>query len=277
MKYAAFCYSTDNIGDDFQTIAAMRRLPRVDLLIDRDRLDEYHSPEKTVVVMNGWFTPRPQGWPPSSSIAPIFVGFHLNEAAAPALREHGGYLTSHGPIGCRDRGTADILAKWQVPVFVSYCLTLTFPRRDRRPQNGKIAIVDAGKIMIPSSLRRRSIAFSHLVPPASAKTRLQYAQELLDFYRNEVSLAITTRRHCALPCMAMGIPVVFFGERADYRVSVVEDLGVRIHSRRLHRRVLRGVPGKLLEQVDWSPAPVDLGAVPNNLEATVSRGLEAIQ
>jgi hypothetical protein len=270
MKYAALRYSTHNIGDDFQTIAAMRLLPRVDVLIDRDRLGEYASPEPTVLIMNGWFTERPQSWPPAASIIPIFVGFHLDGKAAPSLFEHRQYFVSHGPVGCRDRGTAQILAEWQVPTFVSYCLTLTFPRRERQPRNGKVAIVDADHMLIPQSLRRGAVVFSHGIPPANAKTRLVCAQELLDFYRDEVRLAITTRLHCALPCMAMGIPVVFFGLRDNDRLSLVEDLGVPMYSRRMHRRSLGGMPGGLIERVDWSPAPIDLGAVPHELEAAVA-------
>jgi hypothetical protein len=276
MKYAGLSYSTYNIGDDIQTVAATRLLPRVDLLIDRDRLDEYASSERTVIVMNGWFTPRPQAWPPAPGIAPVFVGFHLSDRAAPLLHAHRSYFSANGPVGCRDRGTLARFSSWQVPAFLSYCLTLTLPRRERPPATGKVVVVDAANVKIPRSLRHRAMAFSHMIPPATAQARFTYARELLDFYRHEVSLAITTRLHCVLPCMAMGIPVVFFGDRTDNRLSLIEELGVRIHSRRLHRRSWRGMPGRLTDRVDWSPQPVDLGAVPRELEAAVARRLEAI-
>ena len=37
VKYALYKYSTENIGDEIQSIAARRFLPQVDYYIDRDR------------------------------------------------------------------------------------------------------------------------------------------------------------------------------------------------------------------------------------------------
>lgn len=279
MKYAALTYSSNNIGDDFQTIVAMRLMPRVDLMLDRDHLDQYRSSESTAVIMNGWFTLRPEGWPPSPSIAPIFVGFHMTDQAANAFSAHRDYFLRHSPVGCRDHETAARIAAWKVPSFVSYCLTLTLPRRERPPRSPKTVIVDADKIYIPRTIRRRAttLKFSHLILPATAKTRLALAQDILDFYRDEVGLAITTRLHCALPCFAIGIPVIFFGSQDDGRIAIVKDLGARIYSRKLHHRRLRGIPGRIADMVDWSPAPVDLGAVPRNLSAMVARRIEELE
>ena len=40
-KYGVLKYSSVNIGDDIQSIAAMRYLPRIDEYIHRDRVDKF--------------------------------------------------------------------------------------------------------------------------------------------------------------------------------------------------------------------------------------------
>ena len=50
-KFGVLKYSAINIGDDIQSIAAMRFLPRIDEYIHRDRMDKYRSSIKTKVIM----------------------------------------------------------------------------------------------------------------------------------------------------------------------------------------------------------------------------------
>lgn len=40
-KFALLNYSTENIGDEVQSIAARRFLPRIDEYVDRDKLAEW--------------------------------------------------------------------------------------------------------------------------------------------------------------------------------------------------------------------------------------------
>lgn len=75
MKIAAFKYSYPdhepaNIGDSIQTLAVVQHLPRVDVYLDRDRLDTSDG-DPCVVVMQGWFSHRPAAWPTSPKIMPI--------------------------------------------------------------------------------------------------------------------------------------------------------------------------------------------------------------
>ena len=76
------------------------------------------------------------------------------------------------------------------------------------------------------------------------------ALRCLDLYRSQARLVITTRLHCALPCIAMGIPVVFFGDPDDHRLSILRDLKVPVH-----RHPSDGVR---LDEVDWDPPPLDV-------------------
>lgn len=85
-------------------------------------------------------------------------------------------------------------------------------------------------IPLPQFIEDSSIRVSHSISPnISEKAKFAQAQKLLDLYRDSAGLIVTTRLHCALPAVAMGIPVVFLGNPDDYRISVLTDVGVKIH------------------------------------------------
>ena len=79
MKYASLMYSTSNIGDNFQTIAAEQHLPVINKKVNRDNLNQVVESDRFVLIMNGWYTHIPENWPPSESIIPVFIGFHIAE------------------------------------------------------------------------------------------------------------------------------------------------------------------------------------------------------
>jgi hypothetical protein len=119
IKYAALSYSgTTNLGDEIQTIAALRFLPRVDAWVDRERLDEFSSSTPHKIILNGWFLHRPEHWPPSQCLRPLIISFHLTREThrgynelmiAPSLtvlsQEGIKYLRNYEPIGTRDLDT----------------------------------------------------------------------------------------------------------------------------------------------------------------------------
>ena len=51
-KYALFSYNSDNIGDEIQSIAARRFLPRVDYYINRDNINgaKFSKNEKIKII-----------------------------------------------------------------------------------------------------------------------------------------------------------------------------------------------------------------------------------
>lgn len=79
--YGLLSYKTGNIGDEIQSLAARRFLPRIDKLLERDSLNKIKTKEKIKLIMNGWFTHKPENWPPSPPINPLFVSFHVTEKA----------------------------------------------------------------------------------------------------------------------------------------------------------------------------------------------------
>ena len=130
MKAAVLSYPTsNNLGDSIQSIAAAELLSEKPLAINRDALDSYKG-EAVKLLMNGWFMESPQNWPPSKSIAPLFLSFHLNPTAAAGMLSPLGvsYFKTHQPIGCRDRYTQKILEEKGIKTFFTGCLTLSLKR-----------------------------------------------------------------------------------------------------------------------------------------------------
>ncbi len=222
MRYGLLTYSTTNLGDDIQSLAAEQFLPRTDVLVDRDRLDQCACVEPMALICNGWWTHRPAAWPPPARIRPLLISMHINHRAAarftqPELRE---YYQRHGPVGCRDTHTLDMFLGNGIDAYFSGCLTLTFPRFEG-PRGDQIVLADplgtadrlnfAGKWWqsIPQTVRRSVLLVNHEVradtPKPQRRTRAQW---FLDLY-SRARLVVTSRLHAALPCLALGTPVIF--------------------------------------------------------------------
>jgi hypothetical protein len=272
VRYGQLTARAGNIGDDLQSLAACQHLPaHSTVFVDRDKIHRDSGAGPTAVIMNGWFSGNAEAWPPAPSIHPIFVGFHVCGRFKPAVERHAQYLKAFEPIGVRDAATGHFLESLGIRTQTTYCLTLTFPRRERTPVAGKVFIVDAEDIAIPRSLRNGAVKMTHSMPPLGPEATLPFAQKLLDMYEEEAALVITTRLHTALPCMAMGIPVVFFGSPTDGRTSIVRDIGGTTYDQRLHAKaVARGVIGRAFDKVDWSPTLLDLSPVKARLVQAVA-------
>jgi hypothetical protein len=280
IRFASFKYDgVQNLGDEIQSIAAEQFLPRIDMKLDRDTLGGVKTIEKYLIIMNGWFAFRPQDFfPPSDSILPIFFGFHMTEHNNAVSRflsnENVCYFKKHEPIGCRDRRTMKLLADKGVDAFYSKCLTLTFPRRSKDPIDAKVFIVDADHIPIPDFLHDGATTISQdTYTFFNDHTKTSMAKDLLFTYQNQARLVITTRLHCALPCIAMGIPVIFFGDVENTRISLVRDVNIPINRLppknvgRAYRVLKNNFLGKMLRNVlpkifyadvDWNPMPEDI-------------------
>lgn len=236
LKFGSFKYSTQNIGDEIQTLAAEQYLPHIDKRFDRDKLrlvkDDGH---RYITILNGWFAHSPKDcFPPSNSIIPIFISFHIAQKnknyflSEPCIS----YFKKHEPIGCRDKGTMKMLQEKGVEAYFSGCLTMTFPKRKANPSNGKIFLVDVPLFVkqIMSFRQLPNVEFLEHFTNDYGETKLFIAQALLNKYKTEAKLIITNRVHCALPCAAMGIPVIFFGDDSDYRLQIVREAGIPFHS-----------------------------------------------
>ena len=124
--------NSDNLGDFIQSIATAKWImTKKPSTLNRDQLNNYHGPQ-IKLVMNGWFMEQPENWPPSSSIVPLFISFHLNPIAERGMLTTKGisYFKKYQPIGCRDYYTQKTLEKHGIETYFSGCLTLSLKRSD---------------------------------------------------------------------------------------------------------------------------------------------------
>lgn len=132
MKYGLLKYweGETNIGDYVQSLAAKQFLPRIDKYVYRDQL--HNVKEELNLIMNGWFMHETQNWPPSASLIPKFVSFHISDHVADFLTSPKciEYYKKNEPIGCRDYHTQKILENKGVKTYFSGCLTLTLKKED---------------------------------------------------------------------------------------------------------------------------------------------------
>jgi hypothetical protein len=271
MKYLALNYTGEvflqsfNVGDDFQTLAVSRLLPRVDGYVSREYLND--DTLSGIIPLNGFFL-NTGNWPPTSGLCPIFFSFHVTPVAEKFICAPAGiaYLKAHEPIGCRDKGTMNLLAKHNVKAYYSKCLTLTFDRRNEPVSDGRVYIVSVSKAcqsIIPRIMRKKAIWVDQSkvrLPAVPPHIRLQLAEHLLETYKQTASLIITSKIHCALPCIAMGIPVIFLfdhEQRDNYRIQIINDLvGINyVRSSWLDRMVLNLFRSR---KINWNPDPIDI-------------------
>lgn len=239
---------TFNLGDNVQSLAARQFLKKDPILINREKLFHYKG-DDVKLIMNGWFTHNLFNWIPSEDIDPLFVSFHMNSSAAPFLLDDKSvaYLKNNEPIGCRDRYTVKLLKEKGVEAYFSGCLTLTLDnyKVDEALRGDDVYIVDpfynyptlssvttGFKQIVRSILNGRffkifnkkrdlkKIIHPDLLKTAKYKTQVlpkgmlsdeekfNLAEDYLKDYAR-AKLVITSRIHCALPCLAMGTPVIF--------------------------------------------------------------------
>jgi hypothetical protein len=256
MQHCSFRYTVSgNIGDEMQSLAAEQFLPRLDQRLDRDSLSHAFGPHQHLVIMNGWFTKFSNHWPPAPNVLPVYFGFHITPQPTVIERmlqpDSIAHFQQFAPIGCRDQATMDLLRSVGVDAFVSQCLTLTFPNRAVVPSEGKVFLVDLPQQLrriVPSDLSRDAVVVSHEVQDIYGESiKFGIARHLMSLYRDQARLVITTRLHCTLPCLAMGIPVIFFANKAEQRVSVAAAVGLQIYPLDASE-----------DQVDWEPISLDI-------------------
>lgn len=239
MKYGLIYFrNTDNIGDDILSYAGKQFYPHVDYYIDRESLDVF-TPDKceyVATIVNGWYLHYSYTFQPSPYLLPLFIGTHFSKDGmiqndwsyidASVVR----YLQQYGPVGCRDRHTADILGQKHVDSYFSGCLTMTLPKfADVEPNYQTILVDVPGEVsayvrqLLPSN---EIVEKTHrLMPEETGGEWPEREARLIEYLKlyQGADLVITTRLHCALPCLALGTPVIFVA-------SYDEDFQIRMES-----------------------------------------------
>jgi hypothetical protein len=236
-----------NIGDYIQSLAAKQFLPQIDCYVNREKLADYDG-NTVKMIMNGWFTHNIHNWIPNENIDPLFVSFHLNSSAAPIMLNETSitYLKKHEPIGCRDRYTVKLLTARGIKSYFTGCLTLTldsytnpnvqrdniyivdplynYPSRKKISTTYKTLLraIQCGDIwrinkkashlknFISEEILREAIYLTHELPVKTHTDEEKFiiAENLLHKYA-KARLVITSRIHCALPCLAFNTPVIY--------------------------------------------------------------------
>ena len=152
MKYGVIYYKdTDNIGDDIQTYAAYKFLPRVDYVIDREHLQEFIPKKKEYVktIANGWYNHDKLNFLFSPYIYPYLVSVHFSKNDLVTDSGYSfidgyakEYLKKFEPIGCRDYNTQKVLKDLGYKTYFSACLTLTIDQIGKKKQEDYICAVD---------------------------------------------------------------------------------------------------------------------------------------
>lgn len=239
----SFENASGNIGDSIQSLAAIncyRHAIRPDMpfgefldraltdsvpgarfvFVNRDSSHRQELPPRVVTLMNGWFMHPGRDhsleWPMHESVVPIFVSFHLADERL--LSQIGvEYLRRFEPIGCRDHATVDLLRSKGIHAYFSGCLTLTI---DFLPWTGGASdevFVDVG--------RQGQHLIKHwdpLLKNRDPRALLSRAYKLLKRYSTAAKVT-TSRLHCFLPCIAMGVPVTLTGvDLSDPRLRGVD-------------------------------------------------------
>jgi hypothetical protein len=164
------------------------------------------------------------------------------------------FLNENGPVGCRDIQTYEILQKYGIDSYLSSCLTLTldykykyngmrkgvfivdpffnYPKYEDLYKNPKKTLVDLlykkkkivdfeksetylNKIFDKSFLKK-SVRLTHVYKKINytEDELFHEAEKLIRIYAS-AELVITSRIHCALPCLSLGTPVLFLDSGFD--------------------------------------------------------------
>lgn len=211
----------NNIGDVLQAVAVADHLPDPPLVFDRENLAAVPSRERLLFFANGWYMHDYAKFPPPPNLVPIYASVHFSNAAILQRRENIEHFKKYGPIGARDRKTLFMLRAAGIPSYYSGCFTAGLKPRVGGTAERRLMVVDGVDHKLPDSaveeigcrLGMRPHKISH-DPVGTNLTFEEYvtqsfarADELLRTYCSS-EIVVTTKIHCALPCMAMGVPVV---------------------------------------------------------------------
>lgn len=251
MKYGVLvCKNTENIGDDIQSYAAACLLPEVDYYIEREHMDIFRPKEEEPVnaIINGWLMNNKLGWPVSACINPLYLSMHFLKEDAMLVGDSflggigGKDLKAHAPVGARDISTQRLLERNGIPSYFSGCLTLTLPRKFRKEVvQPYVCLTDVSdeaaeyvKNRYPNLMIRMVEHEPEKLPAlvdnkADWNGRFRKVEELLAVYQN-ASAVVTTRLHCAMPCLALGTPVLLLKDDDLYEPTRMDGLSELVYS-----------------------------------------------
>lgn len=217
-------YTSFNIGDEIQSLAASRFLPNIDYYINRERTDKFKSDqeEKVKVIMNAWWMWQSKHFPPSEDIDPLLISMHIQNGVRDSFFKNKAvkdYLIKYGPVGCRDKSTVDYFKSHGVDAYFSGCLTSTLlPNNNLKHKiiSDYVLCVDVPKnieVLIQKKSKLPVYNLSRFMTNALvSKGRFELAKYMLFIYHN-ASCVFTPCLHVGMPCLAFDTPVVLLKDK----------------------------------------------------------------
>ena len=233
MKYGLLYYKdTGNIGDDIQSYAAERFLPRIDYLIDRENIESFVpvSKEYVCTIMNAWYVHDRYNFNFSPYIYPLFISMFFKDFPYEDGITYGidylndnviSDLKKYSPVGARDMHTKKIFDKLGIDSYFSGCMTLTIEKFSDIKKGDYIVAVglndeeinyiktktDRPIKVIKQDVKQGSFSDENWI------TRRERVVKLLKLYQG-AHLVITNKLHCSLPCLALETPVLLLYDKS---------------------------------------------------------------
>ena len=223
VKYGLLKYSTDNVGDSIQGIAARKFLPHIDYYFERDNMDATKTkPGETVkVIINGWWGDGPENWPPLDQNLDVFpVSMYVEDRIQAEFKKprSKALLNHYGPVGARSRGTEKFLKSIGVDSYFSGCLTLTLnPDKTIKKQDYILAVDVSDEVYeVMRAQTKRKIIRLGVLRDITTDVDEQYRHGEFYLYMYQSAHAVvTTRLHTMLPSIALGTPALFVNDILD--------------------------------------------------------------
>lgn len=271
MKFANIFFdgnrkSSINIGDDLQLIAIENLYKKMGInyneviRIGLSQLATYDGEYVILPVSFPLYGYREELYITmfSPKIIPVFLGISI--MSGNISEEEVIYLRRFEPIGCRDYYTVELLRKKNICAYLNGCMTATLPHADSRKGND-VYLVDIPQkyhSYIPQDLLKNAIITSQILHDCDKPENA--VKERLKDYANNARLVITTRLHCAWPCLALGIPVILMKDRFSFRFTALS-------------RLLHVYTEDEFETINWNPSPVEYEPLKN---AIINNAIERI-
>ncbi len=241
--------ATRNCGDDIQAYAIelLYRHMGIDysevVRVTSKDLFSYDGKEYLVLPLNTPFWGTYSKLSPK--IIPVYLGISvLNNSVAESLR-----WKEFEPIGCRDQHTYEQVVKCGVKAYLNGCMSLTLPKAKDRTKADKVYIIDVCEELlskIPPELKKDAI-FKKQQYRGDDNITEQFTLSAYEEIQREARLVITSRLHCAVPCVAYGVPVILGMKNISFRMGWLHQL-IPIYDQ------------SNFSQIDWEPKPVEIEA-----------------
>lgn len=179
----------------------------------------------------------------SSKIKPVYLGISIiDNSVSKGLK-----FDNFQPIGCRDYHTFHEVQSAGLDAYYGGCLTICFPRRKKEPERQKVFFVDVPHELmgyIPQNLKDNGEFLSQVFYNEDCVNE-KGVKKIYEKYCKEATLVVTSRIHCAMPCLAAGIPVIFVCNQLSFRYCVLQSL-IPIYTR------------NQFKSINWEPEKLEI-------------------